>query len=100
MSSNLTDVNIDQYWHPPATGGQNLINEGTGELTHRAGPLGVTFHLSVTGGNRPAPLQFGQLITASGIDSTGTRIIVEIPLETVDTGNPAIFTGNTDDQGQ
>jgi hypothetical protein len=96
MSSNLTDVNVDQYWQPPATGGQNLINEGTGELTHRAG----MFHLSVTGGNRPFPLQFGQLVTASGIDSTGTRINVEIPLETVDTGNPAIFTGNTGDQGQ
>jgi hypothetical protein len=93
MATKLTDVNVDQYWQPPYRQGQNLINEGTGELTAALRQDGLVFFLSVTGGNRPVPLRLGENVTASGIDPTGRRIIVDAVLQTVDTANPATFTG-------
>ena len=93
IATKLNDVNVDEYWQPGWPQGQNLINSGTGELTHTITPDGLVFFLSVTGGNRPIQLRLGELVTASGTDSSGRRIIVPAVLQTINTGDPAIFTG-------
>ena len=90
----LTDVNVDEYSQPPFPQGQNLINKGTGELTQTITRDGLVFYLSVTGGNRPILLRLGENVTASGIDSTGRRIIFDAVRETINSGDPAIFTGD------
>jgi hypothetical protein len=87
----LKDVDVNQWFQPPWPQGENLINNGTGELTHTVTTDGLVFYLSVSGGNRPVPLRFGENVSAGGVDPTGRRVIIDTPLETLDTGDPALF---------
>jgi len=91
----LTNINVEGSFPPPLTMQEPLIKSGKGVLAITVavtpgGPSGM--YLQVDSGERVGILKYGQAVIATATDSEGKQLQLG-PLETIDTGTPAVFKG-------